>query len=278
MQLALIHQSPGAQPFPHGTPVWRTCLREVAFVDHAAPIAQGCGVVSGADAYALLVEVVSGLRSPLAGETEVQAQFKAFLASLDPAAHAQILSLGQRVLTDARLIRRIHLQGIGVGAYGQSVASRVRASRRIALVGTGALAATIRASLEATHRIDHWGRRPQPGREGYYLLSTAALRPVCPEDATSLVVAAPASQLDLEAVARCYRRLMQVIDLRASDHRTPVFRGCRTVTLDDLFRESAPSGPDAVRIAAARSEISRLARVFEGRESLRPFGWDDLCA
>jgi hypothetical protein len=278
VQLALIHQSPGAQPLPGGTPVWRTCLREVAFVNHAAVIDESCRVVTGADAYALLVEVVSGLRSPFAGETEVQAQFKAFLASLDPAADGELLSLGQRVLADARLIRRTHLQGVGVGAYGQSVARRVRAGRRVALVGTGALAATIRARLEAKHRIDQWGRRPQPGREGYYLLAAAALRPVCPDDATSLVVAAPASQPDLEAVAGCYRRLMEVIDLRASDHRTPVRRGRRAVTLDDLFRETVPSGPEATRVAAARSEITRLAKAFESRESLRPFGWDDLCA
>jgi glutamyl-tRNA reductase len=77
----------------------------VAFVEDGKALDGDWLIVADADAYALLVEIVSGLRSPLLGETEVQAQFKAFLASLDLPGDAAILRLGQRVLADAKRIR-----------------------------------------------------------------------------------------------------------------------------------------------------------------------------
>jgi hypothetical protein len=77
VELRLIHQSPQSGPLPAGAILWRTCLREVAFVGSThAPSSPA--VLKDVDAYTLLLEIVAGLRSPLIGETEVQAQFKAF--------------------------------------------------------------------------------------------------------------------------------------------------------------------------------------------------------
>ena len=104
-------------------------------------------MVTDAEAYALLLEIVCGLRSPLVGETEVQAQFKAFLASLDRRRDAPLLRLGQRVLADAKVIRQRHLQGFGAHSYGPLVARHVPEGRRVILVGTGALAAEVAGSL-----------------------------------------------------------------------------------------------------------------------------------
>jgi glutamyl-tRNA reductase len=239
--------------------------------------------LAGSDAYALLVEIVSGLRSPLVGETEVQAQFKGFLADLDPERHGTIRRLGQQVLADAKTIRHRHLQGLGAHSYGHLSAKHIRAGTRVVLVGTGALAAEILAAIGMGAAVDQWGRRESPdgppaSNVSFSLFSAARQRPVV-DDAVSLVIAAPASADDLAAIVGRYSRIVTAIDLRAADERAPLAVGVPVVTLDDLFAAAEPADATAAtRIAAARLDIRSLARAFDRREEFRPFGWDDLCA
>jgi glutamyl-tRNA reductase len=278
VRLALIHQTPGTAPCPPGAAWWQTCLRDVFFVRDAPADRSNDALVTDGDAYAVLLEVVCGLRSPLAGETEVQAQFKAFLGSLDARADGDLLRVGQRVLADAKSIRQRYLQGVGVVAYGPLVVRFVPAGRRVVLVGTGALAADLSAALAGRHEIHHWGRKPGDGRPRYSMLSAAALGTVLSTEAVTLIVAAPVPQADVDALAVCYPRIFEVIDLRGRHERQTPTGSYRLITLDELFREAAHLGPGAGRIAAARREIRELSLAFAERDELRPFGWDDLCA
>jgi glutamyl-tRNA reductase len=269
---------------PSGATLWRTCLREVAFLTEGTDSDERddahAPVVTDAEAYTLLLEIVCGLRSPLVGETEVQAQFKAFLASLDPRRDARLLRLGQRVLADAKVIRHRHLQGFGAHSYGPLVARHVPEGRRIILVGTGALAAEVAGSLTRTgHPIDRWGRRAVDNRHVYHLLSAARDRPVESGDPATLVIAAPACQADLLAVAACYSQVREIIDLRASGERSAFADDAHVATLDDLFVDArSVSTAPVSRLNAARRDISSLGQAYGRREELHPFGWDDLCA
>jgi glutamyl-tRNA reductase len=250
----------------------------VLFVHDLPPHTLQGRVVTDEEAYAVLLEVVCGLRSPLAGETEVQAQFKAFLSSLDPALDRDLLRIGQRVLADAKSIRQRHLQGVGVIAYGPLTARFVPAGRRVVLVGTGALAADLSAALRNEHPIDSWGRRPETGQRGYAMLATASCGSVHSMDAATLIVAAPIAQSDADALTKCYPGILEIIDLRGRHAWLSVPDDCRLITLDDLFREASLVGPGAARIDAARRDIQEFSRAFTMRDELRPFGWDDLWA
>jgi len=292
----LIHQPLGGSPVPSGAILWRTCLREVAFLTEGTESPESpdspdspdsderdvanAPVLTDGEAYTLLLEIVCGLRSPVVGETEVQAQFKAFLASLDRQRDAPLLRLGQRVLADAKGIRQRHLQGFGAHAYGSLVARHVPEGRRVILVGTGALAAEVADSLtSAGHTIDRWGRRAVDDRHVYHLLSAARDGQVESADPATLVIAAPACQSDLLAVATCYSQVREIIDLRASDERSAFAEDAHVTTLDDLFVEarSGSTGPVS-RLGAARRDISSLGQAYGRREEVHPFGWDDLCA
>jgi glutamyl-tRNA reductase len=140
VQLALIHRALGSHPAPANSTAWRTCLREIHFLHNSEAVQTG--TLTGADAYALLLEVVCGLRSPLIGETEVQAQFKQFLASPTVAANPGLQRLGQRVLGDAKRIRYKHLQGFGAHSYGQLTARHL-VGDHLVVIGTGALACQV---------------------------------------------------------------------------------------------------------------------------------------
>jgi glutamyl-tRNA reductase len=259
-----------------GFAVWRTCLREVAFVRD--PSAADGSAITGEAAYALLLEIVCGLRSPLAGETEVQAQFKSFLSSLDPSRDGDLLRIGQRVLSDAKAIRARHLQGVCVHAYGPLAARFVPQGRRVVVLGTGALAAELGLVLGRDHEIDYWGRTPDTRRSGHTTLSSAGDGRVRSLDPTTLVVAAPVSSEQVRAVARCYPALRELIDLRGGADRQPLAMECRVIDLDDLFRAARREQAADDRIAGARREIAALSQAFGRREELRPFGWDDLPA
>ncbi len=282
-RLALLHQAPGAADVPAGAVLWRTCLRDVIFLGEDADARPD--VITDGAAYALLVEIVCGLRSPLIGETEVQAQFKAFLASPAAREHGALVRLGPRVLADAKLIRSRHLQGFGAHSYSGLVGGHVPANARVALVGTGALAAEIASALLPRHRIDQWGRRapaavlPPASLTRFQLFSAADPVVVQSTDPAVLVIAAPAGSIELNRIAAGYPNLFRIIDLRPADERTPLESRTPAVTLDDLFTEAgADARAAAAPVAAARAEAAELGRAYVNRDELRPFGWDDLCA
>lgn len=285
MALSILHRDPGADPIPAGAATWRTCLREVQFTadegDRDTPAPCGRSLLEG-DAYRLLLEILCGLRSPMLGETQVLGQFKAFLSTLD-ANHAWLQRLGQRLLTDAREIRTHHLQGLGSRSYGSAVRRYVTGCRRAALIGTGKLANEVLPFLDDDGRVvDHWGRREDAASAGagvtYRTLDRAGDAPIVSDPAV-LIVAAPAPDDVIAAVAARYSSLTRIIDLRGEPGDAPLSLAAPVVTLQDLFAEMRTANDVATRhVDAARSEIARRSRLYELREELRPFGWDDLCA
>lgn len=282
MRLTVVHrlrQEQDAAPPLTGT-VWATCVREVQFLGDgpASPEA-----LTDEDAYALLLEIVSGLRSPLLGETEVQAQFKTFLAALDPARDGWIHQLGQRVLADVKSLRAHHLQGIGASSYADLALDHVGRASRLVVIGAGALARDVLQAAKPGTPIDLWSRRSSddsvPARDGLrrLLIDDAAGMRAGETGAVSVIVAAPIGRADLDRVLDVYPHIAAVVDLRASDELTPLARPVPRVTLTDLIARHVQAA-SAASIQAARQDIRARARAFAARGQLRPFGWDDLCA
>src|SRR5689334_14654991 len=163
MALAIVNREPGTEPVAAGSPVWRTCLREVTFADDAAELDGRSAddaprpVLEG-EAYRLLLEILCGLQSPMLGETQVMGQFKAFLASLNREQN-WLNRLGQRLLADAREIRTQHLQGLGSRSYGSAVRRYLSTTQHAVLIGTGKLAQEVLPFLADDGRsVDQWGR------------------------------------------------------------------------------------------------------------------------
>lgn len=253
-------------------PTWRTCLREISFVDHErSEVTDGTGAafLAGGTAYAFLLETICGLRSPMLGETQVLGQFRAFLAALDPADAAWLGGIGDQLVTDARQIRERHLRGLGSRSYGSAVRRHLDGAEAVALIGAGALAQELLPYVSEGRRVDHWARDT---------VSSAAEQPLS-SSRTVLIVAAPVGAAAIAAVAARYPALVRIIDLRDARERDALPDGMPVLTLEDLFAAvTAASATVEDRVVAARCEIQRLAAAFERRHQLRPFGWDDLCA
>lgn len=128
--------------------VLETCLRRLAVGSGDPPPLAG-ELLTGADAYARLLEVVSGLRSAVVGETNVAGQFRrAWIdaaATLPAPLRAQLEPVATTALADAASLRRDHLEGLGGSSWGTLVRRLLAPApgARVLLVGAGDLASSI---------------------------------------------------------------------------------------------------------------------------------------
>ena len=147
-----------------------TCMRQLLIGTGPRPLidpacAGAMQVYSGASAYRLLLEIVTGLRSAVCGETNVYGQFRrAWQVSQQslPADITQPLSpFIDALFSDTRRIRQQHLQGVGGNSYG-SLARRLLAparGARVLFVGTGELARSMLPFFRAAE-TGAWNHRP----------------------------------------------------------------------------------------------------------------------
>ncbi len=106
--------------------------------------------LSGAQAYAFLLRVTTGLESVIAGEADVFGQFKQAWAQVSRSAQADrdLAFWMQRLFEDTKEIRTHYLQNLGVSSYGSLVRKLVnerfpKQPRQILLLGSGLLAQSI---------------------------------------------------------------------------------------------------------------------------------------
>jgi glutamyl-tRNA reductase len=280
IRFSVLQGPPNAPAFGADALVWRTCVRQVAFVDDAAVIPEGSAAWHGEAAYAHLLEVICGLHSPIVGETEVLHQFKVFAEGLT--AGSCWRELCASLLTDARAVRAAHLIGLGSRSYGSAVRRYVRDCRRVALFGTGVLAQDVLPYLSASDRtIDLWGRRamcPFPTSGAAYRRLQSDM-PELLDAPTAIVIAAPMTAREIAAATARYLNPTVLIDLRAegaTDAAPPI---APIVTLADVFADLQQAARVIEgRVSAARADIQRRARAFASRVKCNPSGWHDLCA
>ena len=147
-----------------------TCMRQLLIGTGPRPLIDpACAgtlqIYSGASAYRLLLEIITGLRSAVCGETNVYGQFRrAWQVSQQslPADITQPLSpFIDALFSDTRRIRQQHLQGVGGNSYG-SLARRLLAparGARVLFVGTGELARSMLPFFRAAE-TGAWNHRP----------------------------------------------------------------------------------------------------------------------
>jgi glutamyl-tRNA reductase len=282
VRLAVLHYSPPLSTPPADPAAWRTCLRDVVFVDAEAGDLDA-HAISDADAYRLVLEILCGLESPMLGETQVLGQFKTFLSSL-PDDHAWIQRIGQRLLADAARVREQHLRHLGSRSYGSAVRRYVGPGVRAVVVGAGQLAQEIVPFLATDSRtVDQWQRATPAAASPIAGVTVRMLDDLAGATRVSepavLIVAAPVPRDTIARVASRYADLTRVLDLRADRDGEAAVAGVPVTTLEDLFSDmTAARTRTAAQVDAARQDIARRSRQFGLRDDLRPFGWDDLCA
>ncbi|MFB5651196.1 glutamyl-tRNA reductase [Leptospira wolffii] len=150
---------------------WKTCMRTVWISDsriHQDPdrLPANWEMKSGYEAYGLLLEIISGLKSKLFGETEVLAQFRQRFQEVPNSAFGEYLArLRDKLIEDCRTLRSGYLQNLGEQSYGglaDKYLSEAKPSpNRVALLGTGQLAEKILPWLSKSGKdVKIVGRNP----------------------------------------------------------------------------------------------------------------------
>jgi len=156
--------------------VWlATCQRQLVFGlgqrPGTPPLEAPGESLSGTAAYRLLLEVASGLKSAVPGESNVLGQLRRAWAEAVPRLPAgvttELLPFMDTLLADTRTIREGHLQGIGGRSYGSlaRLLLRPRRQARILLIGAGDLARSVLPFFRHT-RVGGWNHRAVPRLAG----------------------------------------------------------------------------------------------------------------
>lgn len=149
LNLSIVHRTSGEDFNVSPELVWKTCLRQVCFAS-APDKRPGDEVFVGLDAVQLLCEIICGLKSPVFGETEVQAQFKKFFQLL-PASHLLKTNsiVSDIIFQTVKSVRQKYLTAAGQLSYGQILRHKLKTKRRIFLWGFGSLGQEISIWLKS---------------------------------------------------------------------------------------------------------------------------------
>lgn len=274
-ELSLIHGKTETL-FPASALVWRTCLRQVQFLNPGAsygqPIAGG-ELYKGTQAHRFLVEICAGLHSPLLGETEIFGQFKTFRDQ--SVWHSAWNSLLDAVEEDVKKIRRTFLTNLGSQSYGSLTRKHLPESAPVVLVGSGRLAQDILPWLDKKE-VTVLARSPEKVIGWKGKVASYEEIEALPQNA-SWIIAAPISNEALQMIWTAAKP-GTVLDFRG-EARVENCPGSAYFDLTTLFAEL-----ELIRatLATKREQaMQAVEKISAARDTVvihRPYGWEDAFA
>ena len=275
-ELSIIHRNSGQTEPCLEQPghLWKTCLRSILFLEpgHGTQAEQSH---QGFEAHRFLVEICSGLHSPLFGETEVFGQFKAFRQN--KIWHPAWRSLLDAVEEDVRKIRRNHLLEIGPQSYGSLSRRHLPEKEPVLLIGAGRLA------LDLLPWID--GRQLTIAVRAPDRCEISSENPIISLDSIPnlepmhWLIAAPLSN---EQILQFWKKTPAkiVLDFRGESALAGNPPGCKKYfALHNLFSElETVKDLQQQRRQAALAHTAELSQRRFQFVWHRPFGWEDAFA
>lgn len=266
--------------------IFKTCLRELIILDEMDFLslkAKGLDLKSykvykSYSGLNYIIKVLSGLESPVLGETEVLGQFKSqILEQLD--LKPKFKEVVQFIMSMVKLVRSKHLIGLGSKTYGSLVRRLVKNDRHILFVGAGILAESIFPWVKDQKQVMFSVRCPSKYKnkdkfKGFHFNKTSESLDF--DFDLSLVVCAPiSSEKLLNHIANA--RVKTIVDLREESEKDPiVLESANVIDLKDAFAEM--SQHKKIKDKIVQAVETDLNKNIESKfVKHRPFGWDDLC-
>lgn len=280
-----------AAPASHSHQLWQTCMRQILFSGPHEPVYSwlpGDEIYRGAEAYQFLLEVITGLRSALVGETEILGQFKLFIDQWDRASKANQSSqtelnheLVNQLLVDAKKIRSKALSHLGSQSYGSLSRKWLGSASEIHLIGYGQLAQEILPWIvKTTAQVNIYSRHPEQAKQALHAWRERVNFRQFPDETPKqggLIVCAPVRANDLEGWLKDGQ--LRVLDLRGESESDPIQSPGAYLSLKQAVEKmDANKKLVAKKVELAKSLIEQSVTEWQQGQKVRPFGWDDLCA
>ena len=288
--ILLVHRKSNHKAFEHGA-VWKTCLRQVLITNEQEysthEVLDDDLVLTGAEAFNYLIEVLCGLHSPIVGETEVLGQFRLFVESrknLGDSAFFENQKWLQFVFSEVKRIRTEHLVGVGSHSYGSLLRRYCKENDDITVLGAGHLAGEILPWLAHKKNLQVITRSPDkalpfknkiPQLEVNTFKNKSILGEV-------VIIAAPVSdEWIVEQVTSSENKVKTIYDLRGEENQLEnLLKGHTDVLpLYEFFKTLEHHKIELQqKIQQIQDIIRERSLAFVNRIELRPHGWDDICA
>lgn len=269
---------------------WQTCVRSVYIANSADVMQTLQAQVPGTlyqrqEAYRYLLEVICGLQSPLKGETEVLGQFRSRFVNEAADLPGWLFSVVQSLITDSKLIRRNHLDGLGSQSYGSVLRKKIPADHHAVIFGSGSFSREIlpwladlpEVRVVCRDRCKAAGLAEEFPNVSLYEygedLELAGCR-------AAIIVAAPLAAIEIEAHLGAQKLIPSfMFDLRAESDSDVLATSARQYSLTAFFQELVESNETVrSRVDAAFTAVNERIERIKNRQTHRPFGWDDICA
>jgi glutamyl-tRNA reductase len=284
--LILVHRTRHEALTSNGNGLlWVTCLRKLLFcLDSEPTILPGDQIFKGAEAQAFILEVICGLHSPVFGETEVQGQFRRFLAENSEHPIFKVLNpTFQKILSESKKLREKYLTETGSHTYGSLVRRVIGTSPSVALIGAGQLAQEILPWLSEVPDVTLYVRslsNTQPLLTQHPGLKIHSLQEGLKSKEKVLIVCAQITDAILENLLKDRKSKLQIlVDLRGgipatflSEQAERSFDLSQFMNLLNEQNDLRSYLKQKILLAIEEWKNSRAMEI-----QIRPFGWEDLC-
>lgn len=265
---------------------FETCLRKILLRKHIPQIEadnKDWKILEGENAYSFILEILSGLHSPMLGETEVFGQFKNQMMQQKELT-SYLSPWISWIYEDVKKVRTQCLQNLGSQTYGSWVRSLIPRARPLIILGAGQMCKKIYPYIQSPqHSIQIVNRTPEKVKDQYScpVLSFQDLINLQELPVADIIIAAPLSQEDLRNwFEKNPLKIYNYLDLRGEfgpldEVDTKGFK----MGLKQFFDlQSKQKESLQVRVSEAKNYINNLSQTRFGYCFNRPWGWDDVCA
>ena len=268
--------------------VWETCLRQIIFSDNALNLPKEVPLYKNREAYAFCLEIITGSRSRLFGETEVLSQFKQKFSEYkfpDSLWGETFKSFIKKLLVDVKRLRTGYLKGHGALSYGGQLKKNIPGSLEIHIVGSGNLCQEMLPWLaDGKTSVSVYVRNIKKAKESLAYLENKISAEICIYEQAvlesknitgALVIAAPVTSNLINRVIK--GKKVCVYDMR-DNSGAEVLESQSVLTLGDLFSEVEKNQKQAEQSKKHMlRDIGKRANAWFNRVTLRPIGWEELC-
>jgi glutamyl-tRNA reductase len=279
----------------HRVLVWGTCIRQIAFtsIDTDDLQTESDEVFIGFEAYKFCLEIISGLHSPVFGETEVLGQFKSFFENFAFPSNPWGFELKKFVaalLIDSKRVRARHLKNIGSQTYGSAVRRRLKYFKSVTILGAGQMTESLLPWLDDKKVVVVCREMHQKVRELKLNFGWAEFIKWNDElpaafDSEVVICAAPLTQDELKHWFLKVKKEKGIgskllIDMRDISKQEIKVSGFDTIINLETFFKDIQSTQSNLKehFVLAKEMVTKLTHDRVNAMQLRPFGWEDICA
>lgn len=257
---------------------FKTCLREIIIAKSDLPLTTQS--LRGFAAVQFMVEVASGMKSPLFGETEVFGQFKKLVKEeLELNKNHEIQSFLKESMKITKKVRHKYLKNLGESNYCSFCRKKALGFQSVAVFGTGQMSESLFPwLLKSDKDLSVYSRREINKLASFPGLDIKAWSEMTHHQV--LIVATPMTSEELSVVIDTLNPSL-VIDLREdSDANSRVLSSAlEYYTLGDVFGQINQQREKQIKIKKNVAQfLDQEIRVLRSAVKHRPFGWDDICA